>query len=79
MRGHCFSGRRRGDVEYIGQYEDDIVDLIRLRTAAVRGGARVGWNGIDLPRILGLVALNAIGVHGFDGLPVIAFNKFASA
>jgi hypothetical protein len=30
MRGHFFSGRRRGDIEYIGQYEDDIVDLIRL-------------------------------------------------
>ncbi len=126
MRGHYFSGRRRGDVEYIGQYEDDIVDLIRElrkeghrgpiilgghssgagfvlrfagglgpqqeaiagyialapiipRTAAVRGGDAGGWNVIDLPRILGLVALNAIGVHGFDGLPVIAFNKPASA
>jgi non-heme chloroperoxidase len=126
MRGHYFSGRRRGDVEYIGQYEDDIVDLIRElrrqgnmgpiilgghssgagfvlrfagglgpqqeaiagyialapiipRTAAVRGGDAGGWNVIDLPRILGLVALNAIGVHGFDGLPIIAFNKPASA
>ena len=126
MRGHYFSGRRRGDVEYIGQYEDDIVDLIRElrkeghmgpiilgghssgagfvlrfaggtgpqeeaiagyialapiipRTAAVRGGDAGGWNVIDLPRIVGLVALNAIGVHGFDGLPVIAFNKPASA
>lgn len=126
MRGHYFSGRRRGDVEYIGQYEDDIIDLIRElrrqghmgpiilgghssgagfvlrfagglgpkqeaiagyialapiipRTAAVRGGDAGGWNIIDLPRILGLVALNAIGVHGFDGLPIIAFNKPASA
>ena len=126
MRGHYFSGRRRGDVEYIGQYEDDIVDLIRElrkqghkgpiilgghssgagfvlrfaggagpkqeaiagyialapiipRTAAVRGGDAGGWNVIHLPRILGLVALNIIGVHGFDGLPIIAFNKPASA
>jgi non-heme chloroperoxidase len=126
MRGHYFSGRRRGDVEYIGQYEDDIVDLIRElrrqghmgpvilgghssgagfvlrfaggpgpqeeamagyialapiipRTAAVRGGDAGGWNVIHLPRILGLVALNAVGVHGFDGLPIIAFNKPASA
>ncbi len=126
MRGHYYSGRRRGDVEYIGQYEDDIVDLIRQlrteghggpiilgghssgagfvlrfaggagpqqeaiegyialapiipRTDAIRGGDAGGWNVIDLPRILGLVALNAIGVHGFDGLPVIAFNKPASA
>ncbi len=126
MRGHYFSGRRRGDVEYIGQYEDDIVDLIRElrkqghkgpiilgghssgagfllrfaggqgpkqeaiagyialapiipRTAAVRGGNAGGWNVIHLPRILGLVALNIIGIHGFDGLPIIAFNKPASA
>ena len=126
LRGHYFSGRRRGDIEYIGQYEDDIVDLIRdlrksghggpvilgghssgagfvlrfaggagpqeeaiagyialapiiPRTDALRGGDAGGWNVIDLPRILGLVALNAIGVHGFDGLPVIAFNKPASA
>jgi non-heme chloroperoxidase len=126
MRGHYFSGRRRGDVEYIGQYEDDIVDLIRElrrqghkgpiilgghssgagfvlrfaggpgpkqeavagyialapiipRTAAVRGGDAGGWNVIHLPRILGLVALNTIGVHGFDGLPIIAFNKPAGA
>ena len=126
MRGHYFSGRRRGDIEYIGQYEDDVVDLIGElrkqghkgpivlgghssgagfllrfaggpgskqeaiagyvalapiipRTAALRGGDAGGWNVIDLPRILGLVALNIIGVHGFDGLPVIAFNKPASA
>jgi non-heme chloroperoxidase len=126
MRGHYFSGRRRGDVEYIGQYEDDIVDLIGElrkqghkgpiilgghssgggfvlrfaggdgpkqaaiagyialapiipRTAAVRGGDAGGWNVIDLPRILGLAALNIIGVHGFDGLPIIAFNKPAGA
>lgn len=126
LRGHYFSGRRRGDIEYIGQYEDDVVDLIEEirrqghngpiilgghssgagfllrfaggpgpkqeaiagyialspiipRTAAVRGDNAGGWNVIHLPRILGLVALNMIGVHGFDGLPIIAFNKPASA
>ncbi|MCX5497233.1 alpha/beta fold hydrolase [Kaistia dalseonensis] len=126
LRGHYFSGRRRGDIEYIGQCEDDIVDLIRElrkqghkgpiilggyssgggfvlrfaggdgpkleaiagyialapiipRTAAVRGGNAGGWNVINLPRILGLVTLNFIGVRGFDGLPIIAFNKPASA
>jgi non-heme chloroperoxidase len=30
LRGHYQSGRRRGDVDYIGQLEDDIVDLIRF-------------------------------------------------
>lgn len=126
MRGHYFSGRCRGDIEYIGQYEDDVVDLIGElrkqghtgpivlgghssgagfllrfaggagptqeaiagyialapiipRTDAVRGGDAGGWNVIHLPRILGLVALNIIGIHGFDGLPIIAFNKPASA
>lgn len=125
MRGHYLSGRRRGDVEYIGQYEDDILDLvdhlrrqghtgpvilgghssgggfglrfagghgskqapiagyvalapILPRTAAMRGGNAGGWTILHLPRILGLVALNRIGVHGFDGLPTIAFNKPAS-
>lgn len=126
LRGHYFSGRRRGDVEYIGQYEDDVVDLIRElrrqghagpiilgghssgggfvlrfaggdgprqeaiasfvalspiipRTAAVRGGNAGGWNVVHVPRIVGLVALNIVGVHGFDGLPIIAFNKPAAA
>lgn len=126
MRGHYFSGRRRGDIEYIGQYEDDILDLIGElrkqghkgpiilgghssgggfvlrfaggqgprqeaiagyialapiipRTAAVRGGNAGGWNVVHVPRIVGLVALNIIRVHGFDGLPIIAFNKPAAA
>lgn len=43
MRGHYFSGRRRGDVEYIGQYEDDIVDLIReLRHQGHKGPIILG-------------------------------------
>ena len=30
LRGHYQSGRRRGDVDYIGQLEDDLADLIGL-------------------------------------------------
>ena len=45
------------------------------RTPAVRDGNAGGWNGIHLPRILGLVALNIVGVHGFVGLPIIAFTS----
>jgi non-heme chloroperoxidase len=30
LRGHFLSGRQRGDVGYIGQLEDDLVDLIRF-------------------------------------------------
>jgi pimeloyl-ACP methyl ester carboxylesterase len=120
LRGHYLSGRHRGDVEYIGQLEDDIADLIAavrrsglagpltlgghssgggfvVRFAggphaglassflvlapaiplgpAVRGGDGGGWASVHLRRIYGLTALNAIGIHGFDGLPVIDFNK----
>lgn len=28
LRGHGFAPQRRGDIDYIGQYEDDIADLI---------------------------------------------------
>ena len=67
-----------------GPREEAIAGYVALapiipRTAAVRGGNAGGWNVIHLPRILGLVALNMIGVHGFDGLPIIAFNKPAGA
>ena len=126
LRGHYLSGRQRGDVDHIGQYEEDLVDLIRVlraqghrgpivigghssggglvlrfaggegprqepiagfvalapiipRTPAVRGGNAGGWNVLHLRRIIGLVALNILGIHGFDGLPVIAFNKPAGS
>ena len=125
LRGHFLSGQQRGDVDHIGQYEEDLVDLIAMlrahghkgpiilgghssgggfvlrhaggqgpsvapiaaylalapiipQTAAVRGGDAGGWNSIHLKRIIGLVILNIFGVHGFDGLPIIAFNKPAA-
>lgn len=59
LRGHGQSPKRRGDVDYIGQFEDDIADLIKNR-------ARV-----DQPVILaghssggGLVIRFAGGKHG---------------
>ena len=120
MRGHYQSGRHRGDVEYIGQFEDDISDLIRhlreqrldgpitlgghssgggfaIRYAggaqgglissylllapaiptsnAMRKGTAGGWANLHFRRLYGLLALNAIGIHGFDGLQTIEFNK----
>jgi pimeloyl-ACP methyl ester carboxylesterase len=120
LRGHYMSGRRRGDVDYIGQYEDDLDDLIRFlrhegytgpitlgghssgggfairfaggahagevtsylllapiipRSPAVRGGDAGGWSILHWRRLYGLLALNALGIHGFNGLPIIAFNK----
>ena len=120
MRGHYQSGRHRGDVEYIGQMEDDIADLIRhlreqrlngpltlgghssgggfaIRFAgggqaapissylllapavptspAMRQATAGGWASLNFRRLYGLLALNAIGIHGFNALPVIEFNK----
>jgi non-heme chloroperoxidase len=120
MRGHYQSGRHRGDVDYVGQLEDDIADLIRhlreqhlngpitlgghssgggfaIRFAgggqaapissylllapaiptspAMRQGTAGGWASLHLRRLYGLLALNAIGIHGFDGLQIIEFNK----
>jgi predicted alpha/beta hydrolase len=43
LRGHYMSGRRRGDVDYIGQYEDDLDDLIKfLRTENHDGPITLG-------------------------------------
>jgi non-heme chloroperoxidase len=120
LRGHFQSGRRRGDVEYLGQLEDDLVDLVgflrgeRLdgpitlgghssggglairfaggshrdvvssfllmspiipRSPSVRSGTAGGWASLHWRRLYGLLALNAIGIHGFNGLPIVEFNK----
>ena len=120
LRGHYMSGQRRGDVNYVGQYEDDLHDLIEFlrgqglggpvtlgghssggglairfaggahaadvssyllmapiipRSPAVRGGDAGGWAILHWKRLYGLIALNAVGIHGFNGLPIVAFNK----
>lgn len=120
LRGHYQSGRHRGDVEYIGQLEDDLSDLIRhlreqhlngpltlgghssgggfaIRFAggaqaapissylllapaiptspAMRQGTAGGWANLNFRRLYGLLALNAVGIRGFNGLPIIEFNK----
>jgi non-heme chloroperoxidase len=120
LRGHYLSGVRRGDVDYIGQLEDDIADLISfardqgekaeiylgghssgaglaIRFAggkyadvvngyvllapviplapSVKGGDAGGWANVNQNRLYGLLALNAVGISGFNGLPIIEFNK----
>jgi non-heme chloroperoxidase len=120
LRGHYQSGRHRGDVEYIGQLEDDVDDLIKFlrsehhdgpitlgghssggglairfaggayahdvssylllapiipRSPAVKGGTAGGWANLYWRRLFGLLALNTIGIHGFNGLPIVDFNK----
>jgi non-heme chloroperoxidase len=123
LRGHYLSGRHRGDLEYIGQYEDDISDLIQLAreqglrgpvvlgghssggglairfaggangnlvsnylllspiiptSPVIKGGTAGGWSSLHMRRLFGLLFLNALGIHGFDALPVIEFNKPAT-
>jgi pimeloyl-ACP methyl ester carboxylesterase len=117
LRGHGSSGGR-GDIDYIGQLDDDLVDFvatIRPQHAKARitligfsgGGAftiRIaggphgdlfnryividpaivypsplarpnagGWATPYIPRIVGLIVLNKIGIHWFDGLDAIVF------
>ncbi|HEY4804197.1 MAG TPA: alpha/beta fold hydrolase [Paraburkholderia sp.] len=120
LRGHYQSGRHRGDIEYVGQLEDDIADLIaELRrqghhgpvvlgghssgggfvirfaggaharlvsryllsspvipsSPTLREGSAGGWAQVHMRRFIGLAILNALGIRGFNALPVIDFRK----
>ena len=83
MRGHGDSGRR-GDIDYTGQLDDDLADLVaEIRTThskatlgAFAPTARSGpnqWVTPFIPRIIGLVILGRLGIHAFDGLTTLAF------
>ena len=124
LRGHGQSGGRGGDVDHIGQYEEDLVDVVSTlrqerpggglilsghsmgggiaqRYAQLSGSPPVDgyllyapllgpgapttrtepppeasevepWLKLDVPRIVGLVMLNAVGVTGLNGLPTAA-------
>jgi pimeloyl-ACP methyl ester carboxylesterase len=116
-RGHGGSGRN-GDIDYVGQLEDDLADLLSATPSPAAGGKRVlighssgggfvlrvaggpigerfdgylliapflrhdapttrpgtgGWAAPSVPRILGLAVLSQLGLHWFEGLPVISF------
>jgi pimeloyl-ACP methyl ester carboxylesterase len=117
LRGHGASGKR-GDIDYIGQLDDDLEDLIATirpkhagaahtligfsgggaLTIRIAGGTRDdlfnryivispaivypsplarpnagGWATPYMPRIVGLIVLNTMGIHWFDGLDAIVF------
>jgi non-heme chloroperoxidase len=117
MRGHDGTGRE-GDIDYIGQLDDDVADFMKTlgpkRSGERRtllgfssgGGfvlrfagtpvARIfdrfilvspqlpvdspvmrpnagGWVSVAMPRIVVLQILSRLGIHAFEGLPVIAF------
>jgi non-heme chloroperoxidase len=117
MRGHDGTGRS-GDIDYIGQLDDDVVDFVKslgpkrpnerrtllgfssgggfvLRFAGTPS-ARIfdrfilvspqlpvdspvmrpnagGWVSVAIPRIVVLQILSGLGIHAFEGLPVLAF------
>jgi alpha-beta hydrolase superfamily lysophospholipase len=117
VRGHGESGRN-GDIDYVGQLDNDIVDLLAGLEPLPAGGKRIlvghssgggfvlriaggqfgdrfdgflmlapylshdaptvqvrgdAWAAPAIPRIIVLAILSGLGVHWFDGLPVIAF------
>lgn len=126
FRGHGQSGGSRYDVDYIGQYEDDVEDVLNaLRKLnpeqklilsghsmgggvalryALKGGASIPSAYIlyapnfgegptqrkdkerdaeaeqpkfvqfDLPRMIGQIMMNTIGVHVLDHEPILYFN-----
>jgi alpha-beta hydrolase superfamily lysophospholipase len=124
LRGHGRSDGRAGDVDAVGQYEEDLAAVIsairaerpgaRLVLAAHSMGGGIAaryamrpaepavdayvlyapelgrdaptirsdppppgvepWLKLDLPRLLGLVMLNTIGVTALDGLPIVALH-----
>ncbi len=117
LRGHG-SSDRVGDIDYIGQLEDDLADFVAalpplhpnaslsligfssgggfvLRVIATPdeklfdrfimispvlppGAPTIrpntgGWVSLALPRIIVLSMLNRVGLHWFNGLPIVAF------
>lgn len=120
LRGHGKSEGKRGDIDYMGQLEDDIEDIIEysrknlgaqkiilaghssgggfvLRFIANRQSAKVdkailiapylghnapttkpnsgNWVTVAIKRWVGLSMFNNIGIHKFDHLPVLFFNR----
>jgi non-heme chloroperoxidase len=116
VRGHGGSGRR-GDIDYIGQIDDDLADFVAQLGAARSGETRTlvgfsagagftlrfaggpfgllfdhyvflapilpgaptlrpnagGWVSVALRRWTTIDSLHRLGVHRFDGLPVISY------
>ncbi|MBR1236914.1 alpha/beta hydrolase [Bradyrhizobium sp. AUGA SZCCT0182] len=117
IRGHGGSGRR-GDIDYIGQIDDDLADFVAALGTAKSGETRTllgfsagagfairiaggrygllfnryvllspttlsdaptlrpnagGWVSVAVPRIITIALLGRVGIHWFDGLPVIRY------
>lgn len=116
IRGHGGSGWR-GDIDYVGQLDDDLADFVaelgppkggEIRTlvgfsagagftirfaggpqgllfdryvflAPILPGAPTlranagGWTNIAMPRVVTIALLGRLGIHWYDGLPVISY------
>lgn len=116
IRGHGGSGRR-GDIDYVGQIDDDLADFVAQLGPAKSGETRTlvgfsagagftirfaggpygplfdryvflapilsgsptlrprsgGWVGISVPRVVTIASLDRVGVHAFDGYPVLNY------
>ena len=116
IRGHGGSGRR-GDIDYIGQIDDDLADFVARLGPAKSGETRTlvgfsagagfalrfaggpygllfdryvflspilpgspawrpnagGWVDVALPRLMTIAFLGGVGIHWFDGFPVISY------
>jgi pimeloyl-ACP methyl ester carboxylesterase len=116
IRGHGGSGRR-GDIDYVGQIDDDLADFVKALGPPRRGDIRTlvgfsagagftirfaggpegllfdryvflapilpgaptlrpnagGWISVAIPRVVTIASLGRLGIHWFDGLPVICY------
>jgi pimeloyl-ACP methyl ester carboxylesterase len=116
IRGHGGSGRR-GDIDYVGQIDDDLADFVAQLGPAKSGEIRTlvgfsagagftirfaggpygllfdryvflapilpdtptlrprsgGWVSVSVPRVVTIASLDSVGIHAFDGYPVINY------
>jgi pimeloyl-ACP methyl ester carboxylesterase len=116
IRGHGGSGRH-GDIDYIGQIDDDLVDFVAQLGQVKSGETRTlvgfsagagftirfaggphgllfdryvflspilpgsptlrpssgGWVSFSVPRAVTIASLDRLGIHWFDGFPVIRY------
>jgi len=116
IRGHGGSGRH-GDIDYIGQIDDDLVDFVAELGPARGGETRTlvgfsagagftirfaggihgllfdryvflspilpgsptlrprsgGWVSFSVPRVTAIASLDRLGIHWFDGFPVLSY------
>jgi pimeloyl-ACP methyl ester carboxylesterase len=116
IRGHGGSGRR-GDIDYVGQIDDDLADFV-AQLGPVKGGETRtlvgfsagagftirfaggpygllfdryvflapilpdtptlrprsgGWVSVSVPRVVTIASLDSVGIHAFDGYPVVNY------